>query len=219
MFTGIIEELGQVEGLVKRAEGAIITARAPLIVPELFIGESVAVNGACLTVVAVKGSLFQADVMPETLNKTNLGDLKKNDIVNLERALKFNGRFSGHFVMGHIDGVGRINLKQKRGNALVFRIEVPNPLMRYIVQKGSIAIDGVSLTVAEMTNSSFTVSIIPHTALLTTLGVKQVGSRVNIEVDLIGKYVEKLLKDEISSNLILKLKEHGFFKRGEQSGL
>ncbi len=215
MFTGIIEELGQVEGLVKRAEGAIITVRAPLIVPELFIGESVAVNGACLTVVAVKGSLFQADVMPETLNKTNLGDLKKNDIVNLERALKFNGRFSGHFVMGHIDGVGRISLKQKRGNALVFRIEAPNPLMLYIVQKGSIAIDGVSLTVAEITNSSFTVFIIPHTALLTTLGVKQVGSRVNIEVDLIGKYVEKLLKDEISSNLILKLKEHGFFERGE----
>ncbi|MDP3014076.1 MAG: riboflavin synthase [Candidatus Subteraquimicrobiales bacterium] len=227
MFTGIIEELGKIEKLLRRGEGAIIAVRAPLVAPQLSIGESIAVNGACLTVVAIERPClpclptgtatgrptFQADVMSETLNKTNLGKLKAGDMVNLERALRLGERLSGHLVSGHIDGLGRVVSKQRKANAIGLKIEVPSSLARYIVSKGSIAVDGVSLTVADVADSFFTVSIIPHTAELTTLGEKSAGSEVNIEVDILGKYVEKMFSERISSNLTLnKLRDYDFLK-------
>lgn len=213
MFTGIIEELGKIEKLLRKGEGAIIAVRAPLVAPQLSIGESIAVNGACLTVVAIERPTFQADVMSETLNKTNLGKLKAGDMVNLERALRLGERLSGHLVSGHIDGLGRIISKQRKANAIGLKVEVPSSLARYIVSKGSIAVDGVSLTVADVADSLFTVSIIPHTAELTTLGEKSAGSEVNIEVDILGKYVEKMFSERISSNLTLnKLRDYDFLK-------
>ena len=166
----------------------------------LALGDSIAVNGVCLTVSAFSGQRFTADVMPETLHRSNLGELRTGSLVNLERALPATGRFGGHFVSGHIDGVGSLLSVRPEGNALIFSIRAAPELLRGIVEKGSVAIDGISLTVVEVTETLFSVSVIPHTAAVTTLAGKRSGDRLNLETDMIGKYVLRALSLSQSSN-------------------
>lgn len=191
MFTGIVEELGAVASLQRGADSANLAIVARVVLQQLKLGDSIAVNGVCLTVTSFNDRQFSADVMAETLAKTNLGSLKPGDKVNLERALAFGDRLGGHLVSGHIDGVGRIIKLARHDIAMVVTIAAPTEVMRYIIRKGSVAIDGISLTVVDYTPDSFSVSLIPHTAAATTLGFKQVGASVNLEGDMIGKYIEK----------------------------
>lgn len=191
MFTGIVEELGAVSSLQRGADSANLVIVARVVLQQLKLGDSIAVNGVCLTVTSFNDRLFSADVMAETLSKTNLGSLKPGDRVNLERALALGDRLGGHLVSGHIDGVGRIIKVTRHDIARVVTIAAPSEVMRYIIKKGSVAIDGISLTVVDYTKDSFSVSLIPHTAAATTLGFKQVGATVNLEGDMIGKYIEK----------------------------
>ena len=193
MFTGIIEEKGTIAGIQKGAKSSILTIQGDVIFGDLRLGDSVAVNGVCLTASSIRGNTFTADVMHETLDRSGLGSLRQGNHVNLERAMAAMGRFGGHIVSGHIDGTGTITDIRKDDNAVWYTIKAPSPIMRYIVEKGSITIDGISLTVADVNSSSFKVSIIPHTALVTTLGERKTGDSVNLENDIIGKYVEKLL--------------------------
>lgn len=193
MFTGIVEEIGAMRHVIQSNTSGEIAVKAKTVLEGTKIGDSIAVNGVCLTVTSMQGNGFTADVMPETLRYTNLGDLKNGDPVNLERAMAADGRFGGHMVAGHSDGTGKLADIKKEGNAVWLTIHAAPDLMRYIVAKGSVALDGVSLTVAETENNAFKVSIIPHTGAETTLLSKRVGSRINIENDIVGKYVEKLL--------------------------
>ena len=195
MFTGIVEETGVVKGVICGECGSI-RIKAYKILEDMNIGDSIAVNGVCLTVTEFNNNEFTADVMAETMRKTNLGKLTMGDSVNLERAMKANGRFGGHIVSGHIDGVGVIeNFKQEK-NAVWITVSASQDILKYIVHKGSIAIDGVSLTVAYIDNKVFKVSLIPHTGKETILLKKKIGSPVNLENDIISKYVEKLIKHE-----------------------
>lgn len=193
MFTGIIEEMG----IVKSIKSKVITIEANKIFDDLKLGDSVAVNGTCLTVSSFEGKvspkIFNADITSETLSRTNLGDLKSGFKVNLERALTLNGRLGGHIVSGHIDGVGIIKNISKNAEDIELAIEVPPNLMKYIIEKGSVAVDGISLTVAKVNKNYFSIAIIPHTLKETILYYKKAGDKVNIENDIIGKYVEKLL--------------------------
>lgn len=193
MFTGIIEEMG----IVKSIKSKVITIEANKIFDDLKLGDSVAVNGTCLTVSSFEGKvspkIFNADITSETLSRTNLGDLKSGFKVNLERALTLNGRLGGHIVSGHIDGVGIIKNISKNAEDIELTIEVPPNLMKYIIEKGSVAVDGISLTVAKVNKNYFSIAIIPHTLKETILYYKKAGDKVNIENDIIGKYVEKLL--------------------------
>ncbi|ADG71609.1 riboflavin synthase [Brachyspira murdochii] len=189
MFTGIVEEIG----IVKSVQSKVITIEASKIFDDLHLGDSVAVNGTCLTVSSFDNKIFNADVTQETLNRTNLGSLKNGSRVNLERAMTLSGRFGGHIVSGHIDGVGSIKSMKKDDNAIILTIEVPRQLMKYIVEKGSVAVDGISLTVASLTDNTFSIAVIPHTLKETVLYYKKEGDKVNIENDVIGKYVERLL--------------------------
>lgn len=184
MFTGIVEELGHLAA----REGGRFTFAADLVTRELHVGGSVAVNGCCLTVVDAGPGWWGADVVDETLSRTTLGDLAVGDAVNLERPVRPSDRLAGHIVQGHVDGVGDISAP-----APTLVVRPPVPLLRYVVEKGSIAVDGCSLTVAGVSDDSFTVAVIPHTAQVTTLGAKRAGDRVNLEVDLMAKYAEKLL--------------------------
>lgn len=184
MFTGIVEELGVV---VRRDEGRL-SVRAPLVATDAAPGGSIAVNGCCLTVVEVDGAVWSADVVEETFRRTNLGDLRPSDRVNLERPLRVGDRVAGHLVQGHVDATGLVGAP-----APDLRISAPPHLLRYVVEKGSITVDGCSLTVVEVRPEGFTVAIIPHTAEVTTLGLRKVGDRVNVEVDMIAKYTERLL--------------------------
>ena len=193
MFTGLVEELGKVKTIARGVKSVRLTVAASKILADTKLGDSIAVNGTCLTVVDYGDALFTADVMPETVERTALAGLKPGDFVNLERTLRLGDRFGGHIVSGHIDGVGLISEMKKNDNAVIVRIEAGEEVMRYIIRKGSIAIDGISLTVVAFGDNWFTVSLIPHTASSTTLGVKRSGDSVNLEVDVIGKYVEKLL--------------------------
>ena len=193
MFTGIIEGLGTVSQVRPMDGGSRLTVAADFSLDGTGIGDSIAVNGACLTAVSLQGARFTVDVSPETLSKTTFKSIKIGDRVNLERALKLSDRLDGHLVSGHIDGLGTITGKQNQGNAIVVTFSVPESLSRYMIPKGSVAIDGVSLTINSCENQSFNVSIIPHTAKITTLGLKETGARVNIETDMLGKYVEKFL--------------------------
>lgn len=193
MFTGIIEEKGWIREIRPGARSCILTIEGSRIFEDLHIGDSVAVNGVCLTAASIKGHLFQADVMRETLERSSLGTLRVGNRVNLERAMAADGRFGGHIVSGHIDGTGRITSMEKDDNAIWYTVQAPSQIMRYIVEKGSIAIDGISLTVAKVAKETFSVSIIPHTAQETILSEKKVGDVVNLENDVISKYVEKLL--------------------------
>lgn len=196
MFTGIVEEMGTIRSVRRGAHSAVLSIGAELILSDLKIGDSVAVNGVCLTATSKDGGGFTADVMHETLNRSSLGDLVPGSRVNLERAMAADGRFGGHIVSGHIDGTGTVAALRKDDNAIWYTIQAPAALLRYVVEKGSITIDGVSLTVATVEPDRFSVSLIPHTAAVTILGRKRPGDTVNLETDIIGKYVEKLLKPQ-----------------------
>jgi len=196
MFTGIIEGLGTIVQVRPVDGGSRLTVTADFSLEGTGIGDSIAVNGACLTAVALQGPRFTVDVSPETLSKTTFKTVKIGDRVNLERALRLSDRLDGHLVSGHIDGLGAITGKQSQGNAIVVTFSIPETLSRYMIPKGSVAIDGVSLTINSCDKQSFNVSIIPHTAQITTIGLKKTGARVNIETDVIGKYVEKFLSGE-----------------------
>ena len=212
MFTGLIEEVGKIQGVKKGASSAILSVQASKIMEDIHLGDSIAVNGVCLTVTSTSSSGFTADVMHETLNRSSLGGLRIGSYVNLERAMKANGRFGGHIVSGHIDGTGTISDIRKDDNSVWFEIKASSPLLRYIIEKGSIAIDGISLTVARVSKDSFQVSIIPHTASFTTLSHRHIGDMVNLENDCIGKYVERLMEKEMPNNNITAgfLAKHGF---------
>lgn len=194
MFTGIVEELGTIRAVRRGAASAVLSIGASEVLSDLKIGDSVAVNGVCLTVTSLDDGGFTADVMHETLGRSSLGALIPGSRVNLERAMPANGRFGGHIVSGHIDGTGKVASVRPDDNALWYTIYAAPELLRYIVEKGSITIDGISLTVAAVDETSFSVSLIPHTAAVTTLGKKRAGDTVNLETDIIGKYVEKLLR-------------------------
>lgn len=192
MFTGIIEELGTIE----RVGAGQIAVRARTVLEGTRLGDSIAVNGVCLTVTHLTGAGFTADVMPETLRRSSLGQLRPGSRVNLERAMAADGRFGGHIVSGHIDGMGQILALRDEGNAVWVTIAAPPELLWGIVEKGSVAIDGISLTVAAVTDRDFSVSIIPHTGGQTTLLHRRPGEQVNLETDIIGKYVSRLLAPE-----------------------
>lgn len=193
MFTGIIEEIGTIKSINSNGISSQLCISANTILEDTKIGDSIAVNGVCLTVTSIKSNLFTADVMAETLRRSNLGSLLPQSKVNLERAMPANGRFGGHIVSGHIDGTGTIVETKPEGNAVWIKINCSSNLLKYIIHKGSITIDGISLTVAKVTDSDFSVSIIPHTAANTTLLQKKSGDVVNLENDVVGKYIEKLL--------------------------
>jgi len=194
VFAGIVEEMGAVKALEKTLAGTRLTILAKTVMNDLPIGASVSVNGACLTVVKRDDKEFTVDLSPETMGVTNLGKLSAGSPVNLERAMKLNERIGGHLVAGHVDGVGTVRGRKQDGNAIVLTFEASPDVLRYCISKGSITVDGVSLTINEVTDRSFSVAIIPHTAKVTTLGIKQQGDTVNLESDLIGKYVERLLQ-------------------------
>jgi riboflavin synthase len=193
MFTGIVEELGEVTALTDRGDSVRLTVRGPLVLEGSRHGDSVAVNGVCLTVVDTDGDTFTADVMRETLDRSALGALTAGSPVNLERPMRLDGRLGGHLVQGHVDGTGRIEQRTASEHWEVVRISLPPDLERYVVHKGSITVDGVSLTVTSVAPGELTVSLIPTTLAMTTLGRKGVGDPVNLEVDVVAKYVERLL--------------------------
>lgn len=216
MFTGIIEELGKVKSIKHGSDSAVLAIEAGKVLEDAKIGDSIAVNGVCLTVTSRHGFDFTADVMFETLRSTGLGQLKQGSYVNLERALGVNGRFGGHIVTGHIDGTGVIARKKTVDIATVFTVRTSEEILKYVVKKGSIAIDGISLTVVDLTESDFEVSIIPHTAEETNLNSRKIGDIVNLETDLLAKYIEKFIntrleKDDDSRGVTADfLSRHGF---------
>ncbi len=212
MFTGLIEEIGKIQNIQKGLKSAVLSIHADKIMDDIHVGDSIAVNGVCLTATTVSLEGFTVDVMHETLKRTSLRGLQGGSPVNLERAMLANGRFGGHFVSGHIDGTGIVEDIRKDDNALWYTIRTSPPILRYIVEKGSITVDGISLTVAKVYKDRFTVSIIPHTSSATTLSVCRIG-HTNLENDSIGKYVEQLIgkKSGDSSNITAGfLAEYGF---------
>lgn len=216
MFTGIVEEVGKVKRVISGNKSGEIEIEASKVLENTKIGDSIAVNGVCLTVTKLSSNGFTADVMPETLRRTNLGTLGSGGRVDLERAMSAEGRFGGHIVSGHIDGTGSIMSMRREENAVWVRIKTPPQILELIIEKGSIAIDGISLTVASLDSESFQVSIIPHTASETILLQKKPGDVVNLENDIIGKYVKKLMGIQTScekkeSKITMEfLAEHGF---------
>ncbi len=193
MFTGIVEEMGIIKSIRKGASSAVLEIQAQVVLEDVHIGDSIAVNGVCLTATSFTPTTFTADVMHETLNRSSLAHLRPGSRVNLERAMAANGRFGGHIVAGHVDGVGTVLQTRKDDNAIWYTIGAPPEVLRYVVEKGSITIDGISLTVAKVTDSDFSISAIPHTVAVTVLQDRAPGATVNLETDIIGKYVEKLL--------------------------
>ena len=217
MFTGIIQGKGKIFETRSAGVGLVFGIEADFEISDPEEGESIAINGVCLTARNISGRRFHADVSPESLSKTNLGDMSVGSGVNLERALRLSDRLGGHLVSGHVDAVGEVIAKENLGNFTIFTFRIPAGLSRYIIQKGSITIDGISLTVNSCDQQTFSVSIIPHTMQVTMLGHIDQGSKVNLEVDIIGKYVEKLLTTENSVNKgsaisTSFLAEHGFLK-------
>lgn len=212
MFTGIIEEVGHVKSLHRGAKSFTLEVEAEKVLEGTLVGDSIATNGVCLTVTSLTGHGFTADVMPETVSRTALGELVSGSPVNLERALSLQTRLGGHIVSGHIDGTGRIADRRQDDTALWLTIECDSKLLRYIIEKGSVTLQGVSLTVARVDARSFAVSLIPHTQAATTLHQAKVGDLVNIENDIIAKYVEKLLgkAPDNGSNLLDKMAKYGF---------
>ena len=193
MFTGIVEELGEIVAIERGTDSAVLTVRGPLVTSDATAGASIAVNGVCLTVVEHDGQSFSVDVMAETLNRSSLGSLRAGSEVNLERAMAASARFGGHIVQGHVDGTAHILARLPGENWEVVQLTLPPEVSRYVVEKGSITVDGISLTVSAITDDTFSVSLIPTTLDRTTLGHKAVGDPVNLEVDVIAKYVERLL--------------------------
>lgn len=230
MFTGIIIELGEVTSLKKSADNARLSIKGREIIKDTVVGDSIAVNGVCLTVteLRVPDSELFFDVSFETLGSTNIGYLKRGDRVNLEPSLRPNSKMGGHFVTGHVEGVGRIRSKRPLGNAVTIEIEAPQNVLKYLIEKGSVAVDGISLTVVDVLRDAFSVVIIPHTAKMTTIGFKNVGDAVNLEPDILGKYVSKFLagswlmahgsqtKNQ-DSELLSVLKKSGFIA-GDEPG-
>ncbi len=213
MFTGIVESTGTVKDITRKGEDARLGIDTPMELGDVTIGDSIAVSGACLTVTDIRGSGFIADVSAETLEKTTLKAMKRGDTVNLEKALKLNSFLGGHLVLGHVDGIGTICDRFEKSNSIILGVEIDTNLSKYVVAKGSIAIDGVSLTVNRCERNRLYVNIIPHTAQATTLESKTVRDRVNIETDILGKYIEKLLHPDKESVITMDfLSEHGFVK-------
>lgn len=216
MFTGIVEETGKVLS-INRGSGTL-AIKAEKVLCGTKVGDSIAVNGVCLTVTSLGSGTFTADVMPETLNRSSLGALKAgSSIVNLERAMELGGRFGGHIVSGHIDGTGKVSKLRDDGNAVWYTIEAGSSILKYVIEKGSITIDGISLTVAAVSHDSFSVSVIPHTRQVTALSQRKVGDIVNLENDCIGKYIERLLnfsdtsEDGVDSGISIEfLAKYGF---------
>lgn len=192
MFTGIIEEVGKIASIQRNSKSCILKISAKRVIEDIHLGDSIATNGVCLTVTSFGSNYFTADVMHETLDRSSLGVLRTGGLVNLERAMLMGGRFGGHIVSGHIDGIGTISSIKEDDNAIWYTVKAPQKIMRYIVEKGSITLDGISLTVARVSTDSFSVSVIPHTRAQTNLSGKKAGDILNLENDLFGKYVEKL---------------------------
>ncbi len=193
MFTGIVETVGEVLTVQNGHQSCRLTIRSPEVISDLAVGSSIAVDGVCLTIVEVLGDRFSVDVGPETLRCTTLGSVSGGGEINLERPLRLDQRLGGHLVQGHVDGVGTVTQIMPEGDTRWMEIAIPDALRAYVVEKGSVAIDGVSLTVARVTTDGFVVSLIPHTLAVTTLGTKRGGDQVNVEVDIVAKYVERLL--------------------------
>ena len=207
MFTGIIEGPGTISGIKPAGQSRRMAINADYELDNTKIGDSIAVNGACLTVVSFSGRRFEVDVSPETVAKTTLGKAKIGDRVNLERALRISDRIDGHLVSGHIDGIGTIKSRKTEENAIIITFNIPESVSYYIIKKGSVAVDGISLTVNECDHESFQVSIIPHTAKLTTFGFKKISDSVNVETDMIGKYVERFVTQTKASGNEKKTEE------------
>jgi riboflavin synthase len=215
LFTGLICELGKILSVERRSGGAILSLKSNEVASSAKQGDSISVNGVCLTVVSKKDNVLFFDLSEETIRSTNLGSLKPGDIVNLEPSLSFDSKIGGHFVTGHVDATGKIRSKVNIGDMLKIEIEVPTIVMNCLVEKGSVAVDGISLTVVDILKKSFTVVIIPHTAKLTTIGFKCPGDTVNIEADILGKYVARFLnrKEDRDLRFMKTLKEEGFIDR------
>jgi riboflavin synthase len=215
LFTGLIRELGEISSVENRSGGAILSLKSNEVVSSAKRGDSISVNGVCLTVVSKKDNVLFFDLSEETLRSTNLVNLKPGDIVNLEPSLSFDSKIGGHFVTGHVDVTGKIRSKVNIGDMMKFEIEVPTIVMNFLVEKGSVAVDGISLTVVDILKNSFTVVIIPHTAKLTTMGFKCPGDTVNIETDILGKYVIRFLTEKGDRDLrfMKTLMEEGFINK------
>ncbi len=203
-------EMGEVASLTKKELGGRLSLNAKALAPDAGLGDSISINGACLTVTGIKGDLLEFDISDETLKSTNLGWLKKGDSVNIEPSLRADSKLGGHFVTGHIDGVGRIKSKTLTGDVYKIVIGVEERIARFLVEKGSVAIDGISLTVVDVFREGFSIVIIPHTARVTTIGFKGQGDSVNIETDILGKYVAKSLNRDKDESLMRTLAEEGF---------
>ena len=213
MFTGIIEEIGKVKAIERGANSIRLTIAVKKILDDIHIGDSICTNGVCLTVTTFDNDSYTADVMPETMSRTNFKDLRINDLVNCERAMPANGRFGGHIVSGHIDGTGVISKMTRDDKAIRVKIETRPEILRFIVEKGSITIDGISLTVTDVSSFDFGVSIIQHTQDETTLTKKKIGDTVNLENDIVGKYIEKFVGNITARNderLLNLLKDNNF---------
>ncbi len=214
MFTGLIEDVGKVQKLERRGGSAELSVLTALSAAEFLLGDSVAINGVCLTVTNIDGSLLFFDVSPETLDKSGLGRLSSGSMVNLERAMRLSDRLGGHIVTGHIDCVATLSERRVESGNIIFKFRLPPEKCRYVIEKGSVAIDGISLTVNSVTSDSFSVNIIPHTAEMTTLKLRKPGDMVNIETDIVGRYVERLLfvpgQAEGAGLSMKKLMENGF---------
>ncbi|MCK0472197.1 riboflavin synthase [Halalkalibacter sp. APA_J-10(15)] len=215
MFTGIIEEVGTIKDVRQSGDEMVMAIQAKTVLQDVQLGDSISVNGVCLTVTQFTDQSFEVDVMPETVRATSLRGMTNGSKVNLERAMSANGRFGGHFVSGHVDGTGTILSKKQDHNAVYYRIGVSENLRRYMIEKGSVTVDGTSLTIFAVDEGSFTISIIPHTLDETTIGRKNVGNMVNIECDMVGKYIEHFISKRYSKrpNSSLTdsfLVEHGF---------
>ena len=200
MFTGIVEEIGEVISVKSGVKSSVLEIRGNFVFEDLKAGDSVAVNGVCLTAASLKKNAFTADVMSETLKRSSLKNIKPGALVNLERAMAASGRFGGHMVFGHIDGTGEIVNITREDNAVWFTVKTSEKIMSFIIEKGSIAVDGISLTVAKLEDKQFSVSIIPHTVKSTVLFTKGIGSQVNLENDMAGKYIEKFLQNKMNND-------------------
>jgi riboflavin synthase len=213
MFTGIVEKIGTIKQIQRQSQGAMLTIEAADILTDAKVGDSIAVDGACLTMTRIDSERFTADVSAETLRRTTLGERKTGDGVNLERPLRLSDRLGGHLVLGHVDDVGIISGWQDEGESSLMRVSASAEVMRYVVYKGSICVDGISLTISKLFDDGFEIALIPHTKTVTTLGAKRIGGRVNIEVDLLGRYIERLLTNQTgkSGGIDLDfLREHGY---------
>jgi len=207
MFSGIVETTGTITAIDRTSDGARLTLSTNIPVAEVSLGESICINGTCLTVVAIGEAELSFDVSAESLRRTNLGDLQPGNQVNLERSLRVNDRLSGHLVFGHVDGVGRVKAIQPDGDSFLYTFEIPLDLGRYLVEKGSVAVDGISLTVFHCQPTEFTCAIIPHTHQVTTLQARTPGDRVNLECDMQGKYIEKFVQEAVAGFLSGPLQE------------